>query len=556
MKKVRVSRWMAGVIVTALVMIIIAVCTYKSDTVVILEDEFISFDNDWEYVTDKGAIGTTETMTHVDDAADSFVVSNTMPDGIKNGMTLCIKSYNQAVRVALGGVVVYENGFNSDGLFSKNQGFVWHIINLDEDVAGKSISIEYVSTYSPNDGTFGEVYVGTASSTIKTVIVNNMAEFILGIVTLIFAAGMFILSFILSKLHKDYSAEMYIGVYATLISVWTIVETGAIQLFYGNASVVALVADLALMISPIPFMLYIFRAFFADRKKLCNTIAMVFVFICIINTVLSITKLYDLSQTVFITLFAQIVTSLVFIFIAIHDYIRTRHGRLLFYIFSILVLAGTGIADIIKYTSGMPGETARNFRLGFCLYMAAVCIYEYVHFSKYAGEYVEKFALEKMAYEDILTKCKNRMFFNNEMKETQDKISSYKTVGIMIFDMNNLKITNDMYGHDAGDKLLIQCAGAIKKAFGDIANCARIGGDEFGLILKDVEPEKIDECIIKMLDEVESCNYTCPYLLEIAYGYAMFDSRIDRTLDNVFSRADQKMYDKKREMKAKPIVKM
>ena len=155
MKKVRVSRWMAGVIVTALVMIIIAVCTYKSDTVVILEDEFISFDNDWEYVTDKGAIGTTETMTHVDDSTDSFVVSNTMPDGIKNGMTLCIKSYNQAVRVALGGVVVYENGFNSDGLFSKNQGFVWHIINLEEDVAGKSISIEYVSTYSPNDGSFG-----------------------------------------------------------------------------------------------------------------------------------------------------------------------------------------------------------------------------------------------------------------------------------------------------------------------------------------------------------------------------------------------------------------
>ncbi len=69
----------------------------------------------------------------------------------------------------------------------------------------------------------------------------------------------------------------------------------------------------------------------------------------------------------------------------------------------------------------------------------------------------------------------------------------------MIFgDLNGLKLTNDIFGHAAGDRLLIEAAEAFKKASGDNDIVARIGGDEFSLVMPHTDADRAKEIITEI----------------------------------------------------------
>ncbi|MGC7323262.1 GGDEF domain-containing protein, partial [Mycobacteroides abscessus subsp. massiliense] len=90
---------------------------------------------------------------------------------------------------------------------------------------------------------------------------------------------------------------------------------------------------------------------------------------------------------------------------------------------------------------------------------------------------------------DIQTGIKNRAAFEKEMEQYAN---NNKNAAIVMFDLNYLKRTNDLYGHDAGDNLIFNAAKAIKECFIGIGKTYRIGGDEFCVICENSKKEQID----------------------------------------------------------------
>lgn len=86
-----------------------------------------------------------------------------------------------------------------------------------------------------------------------------------------------------------------------------------------------------------------------------------------------------------------------------------------------------------------------------------------------------------LSYHDILTGLYNKVFLEAELErlDTQRNLP----ISIIIGDANGLKLTNDVFGHAAGDKLLKKVADAIKRACREDDIIARIGGDEFIVLL-------------------------------------------------------------------------
>ena len=155
--------------------------------------------------------------------------------------------------------------------------------------------------------------------------------------------------------------------------------------------------------------------------------------------------------------------------------------------------------------------------------------------------------LDAEAHKDGLTGVGNKSAFADREIEINNEIaSSTADFAIAIFDVNKLKVTNDVLGHLAGDRLLLTVANHLSSTFGT-ENVYRMGGDEFAVFLPSAYTfenyEIIAKCISGMKDlTVEgypNCKVSC------AYGFTRFDKTTDHKLSDVLYRADREMYKNK-----------
>ncbi len=157
--------------------------------------------------------------------------------------------------------------------------------------------------------------------------------------------------------------------------------------------------------------------------------------------------------------------------------------------------------------------------------------------------------INALAYKDSLTGIKNRTAYNeaaNEL-EVKIKVGNYEPFAILIADINRLKVANDKYGHEIGNKLIVRAAKIICDTFKH-SPVYRIGGDEF-LVLLTGEDLDAREALMEQMDEkcgqsfIEVDDDKIP--VSIARAAEMFDPERDVSVDDVFKRADMKMYEHK-----------
>ncbi|MDW7651883.1 MAG: diguanylate cyclase, partial [Bacillota bacterium] len=143
---------------------------------------------------------------------------------------------------------------------------------------------------------------------------------------------------------------------------------------------------------------------------------------------------------------------------------------------------------------------------------------------------------------DTLTGLYNRTYFEQEMRRIQNSRSA--SVGIIICDVDGLKLFNDSLGHDAGDNLLKVAANVLKSCFREEDMVARIGGDEFAIILPNSSVELVEAACRRVREAINAYNEQYPKLtLSISVGYAV--SRKDTNLRDLFKEADNNMYREK-----------
>jgi diguanylate cyclase (GGDEF)-like protein len=156
-------------------------------------------------------------------------------------------------------------------------------------------------------------------------------------------------------------------------------------------------------------------------------------------------------------------------------------------------------------------------------------------------------AYQHLAYTDQMTGLNNRTCFNKDFELIS---STPEDVAVIDFDLNNLKKTNDTYGHSAGDKYIKTCATIIQEIFDGIGKCYRVGGDEFVAIIEKASTIDMTHYLAMLESSVDSANrgYT-RMKMQIAYGYAVYNSNIDKNLEDTYNRADKIMYQDKENKK-------
>ena len=145
---------------------------------------------------------------------------------------------------------------------------------------------------------------------------------------------------------------------------------------------------------------------------------------------------------------------------------------------------------------------------------------------------------------DVMTGLYNRAYYQDELAAL--KKQAIQPTSILIADLNGLKQINDTYGHQAGDSLIRRTAEVLKATTDDGWTAARIGGDEFVILMPGVDGSKAEEVRKRTQALIEMNNkfYREPEL-SLSIGCAMHQD--GETLDNTLRRADEDMYARKTE---------
>jgi diguanylate cyclase (GGDEF)-like protein/PAS domain S-box-containing protein len=165
----------------------------------------------------------------------------------------------------------------------------------------------------------------------------------------------------------------------------------------------------------------------------------------------------------------------------------------------------------------------------------------------------------QLAFYDALTKLPNRRLLNDRLNVTM--VSSKRTGlygALMFLDLDNFKPLNDTYGQTVGDLLLIQVAERLKTAVRAVDTLARFGGDEFVVILNELEADKAKSTnqALQVADKIRR-NLSEPYQLAvkqegkaealvehrctISIGVSLFINH-EGSVDDIIKRADSAMY--------------
>ena len=146
--------------------------------------------------------------------------------------------------------------------------------------------------------------------------------------------------------------------------------------------------------------------------------------------------------------------------------------------------------------------------------------------------------IEHISTHDFLTGLYNRRYFGESLMRFDQ--SEFYPLGIMMMDLNGLKILNDAYGHTFGDQALVEVGYAINDCLLENEISTRIGGDEFAVILPNTTEERIYELKKKISEKISLISVE-NVSLSIAIGYAL-KINDSQDMDAILKEAEDYMY--------------
>lgn len=160
-----------------------------------------------------------------------------------------------------------------------------------------------------------------------------------------------------------------------------------------------------------------------------------------------------------------------------------------------------------------------------------------------------EYQLERIAHYDSLTGLPNRFLFRDRLRVAMSRAKKrHEKLALLFLDLDGFKEVNDSYGHEVGDQLLVYLANKISRLLREDDTFARIGGDEFILILPDVlKDNMLDKIIHNLLDAIAAPTKLNGYEVQVtsSIGVAIYPDDEDIDADQLIRQADQAMYSAK-----------
>jgi len=474
------------------------------------------------------------------------IISGTITVDNSIGNVLAFYSIHQNIKLYVGSQLIYEYPVVNNNPLSESPGYCWNFINLPYNT--NNIQIVISTPYKFYLKRIPAIYIGNVLSLPAYIIAKDILPFALCIVMLVLGIILSAYCLFIARNINTSGKLLKLGIFSIFLSIWTLNECSLTTLLLKNNLVTSYLSYLSLMLLAFPFAMFV-QTLYEDESKIWiwyGRTNLAQIFICML---LTLTGIADLRQTIWTT---HLMILILAVIIMVQSYILIKNGThshtVKINTACIIVCCITFILDMFGFYTGTWNMNTFG-RIGFLTYIIALGISSARETSSLMKMGQKANAYQMLAYMDQMTRMHNRTCFNVDFAKLSENPTD---VAILNFDLNNLKYVNDTFGHSFGDLYIKSCATIINEIFDGIGKCYRVGGDEFVALIKKASSIDIPHYLAMLESNVDASNRDhkdFKIKMQIAYGYAVYDSNMDKNLEDTYNRADKMMYENKKEKK-------
>lgn len=501
--------------------------------------------NDWHYTL----IGSCQPSSislpaHLSLPAHTNLINleRTLTEASPQADYLFLRSSQQSVYVWIDHKLIYSYDISSPIGFENHTASAWHFIKLPLDYnfnAAHELTVQFYFPTFKSPVIINNIYIGSQIACIYMLFKTYGFAWLTCL--LIFLLGLVLLSYSLfsSLKSKHHTHLIYLGTFALCAALWSASESRLLQLIISNREFEYYLNYCLLYMLPIPLLFYIKFTYSSHNPKPYDLLIWLFglnFMYCMCLVVFNIKYFSSLNLIFELLLVVTLTLCSMTFFTALKEESINK-----IVITGYLSLIFTAALDILRTYTGDVIDSSFAFRIGLLIFIFTTSFSFEQHLFEVSSQSAKSQLLETLAFTDTLTGLLNRTAFSEALTKINQTLPTSTSIVLVLFDLNDLKKTNDTKGHTAGDLLITHTAFLLKTLFADTGKIYRICGDEFVILIQDMPENTLKRVLQKFQHNLRVHNSMQNPKLSINYSYAYYNPNTHETLQDILMTADKNM---------------
>ncbi len=499
--------------------------TRQSDMVEDGVSDYINISSDWTLdregtmQADLGRLG-----EYMDEDTGILSIYHRLPD-MKGDESLVYRSKDVYTKLLVDDTVVYETNVYDSKFYNRSPGNLWNVAKFHADSSGRLVEMQIYMVYDTNAVTVDSTLWGDKTDIILTFCKEKIFGVAVSLLMLIIGLVLIAFDLMPAYIHaRKRHGMVWLGLYAALIGVWSLIETNAVQFFADDMRILQLIDNMIMIVGSMPLLLYLnceYQIFkFRFMRLFCYADA-AYILVSATMQLSGVNDLHGLLPGAMLTMVVSCVTLLVWVVFRLKNMVK-GHQPILNYVLQLSGLCSLWISallEMMRYSQSDHMDRAGYLRVGMLVFIICLAVSSQLETYRLLENGLKFDIISSLAYSDGLTGLGNRTAYLEQLEAYASGETGISKLGIVFLDVNNLKKVNDNQGHEKGDELITVAARIISDSFGKLGKSYRIGGDEFcvlmtGLGLQDMYERGLLE-FQKLVDEANKAKWYT-YEIQIA----------------------------------------
>lgn len=470
-------------------------------------------------------------------------ISRTLPD-LPDYAILQIMCNYRSMTAYVDGVEIFHALPSTFGAIETDMGHYVALIPLDDEYSGKEIEIHISERESGYRSEIRYIRLTSAAQYGLQILEENAFHLVFSLFMLICAIALLATWFVIGVKNavlpeENYHSLLWTSLFAASVGVWFFTEAYVWAVSTGSFAASGLLSYTALSLMPLS-LLGILKSICTEKLVSLRWIVIVAKILLIAKWILFLSGLADFSQMLVLMHVECILAAGIFAVFLVMKRELFLVGTVIRYgIWVFLAMLVMTIVAYLRSGNWLLWALSTAFVL-----LASITLSTFIKLNRAIKEVSQTKQYKEYALTDIMTGLKSRYAFT--MFEARQRADTPSNDLYLIFmDIDMLKHVNDTLGHAAGDEMIIAVSRCIRGAFDDVAECFRMGGDEF-LVAMSAQPEIVQERLALFDRLVAQWSGKHVDTLTVSYGVVAANEHPDLDFESLLKTADDRMYQRKR----------